>query len=199
MSENEKAPEPTKQNDNSEPRQLGGNSAKPHKSHKKSWVIILCIVVLAVAGYGAYYFLDNNVEPMTNSSKQKQATPAKLQQQVLSLTAEKGGTAAQSYLDTQLKLASTPADKALVYDYMVSAASTKNDTKSALQYAIDSYNQDPTEPRAAKVAGLEQQLGNTAEALKYYKLGLNELSKSQDPYIATKKAAYEKIIKELEK
>ena len=170
-------------------------------------LVVVCAVLAAAATLASWDTLrhlwptlgnQQTGEEASQNMQSKEDTPGDIQHQTIALATGKDPEEAQVYLDSQLKLASTPADKALVYDYMVSVASTVGDIKGALNYALESYKLEPTEPRAAKIANFEQRLGNKTEALKYYKLGLSKLDESDGPYYTIKKDAYEKNISELE-
>jgi len=166
------------------------------KNNKK--VIVLCIVaviVLIIAVMGVLLYMHKAQDSKAEKTGQ------------LSDTVYKDGfNAGQKLLDEDLKKTTNPEEQSKIYINKATLMSQANDADKtkALEYAYKAESLFPNENTAMLIASLEEAQKNTSNAIKYYKLYLERLSKkitSQDPEDMTVREYnyYKKHLEALEK
>lgn len=165
-------------------------------SNKKA--IILCIVVviaLIVTVMGIILYLNK----IQDSKAEKTA-------QLSDTVYTQGFDAGQKVLDENLKKTTNPEEQSKIYINKATLMSQANDDDKtkALEYAYTAERLYPTENTAMLIASLSEAQKNTTNAIKYYKLYLERVSKkitSEDPNDMTVREYnyYKKHLEALEK
>jgi len=177
---------------------------KLNKFNKKKLAIILGITVFIIALSSSYVLYNTNL----NLSKQKLEEQAKENNvtslQLDSVVYQSGFSAGQDLLDKKLEETNIPEDKANIYISKATLMSQSNDLSKALEYAYSAESLYPNEDTAMAVASLEEAHKNNLNAIKYYQLYLERLSKkitSDDPQDAmlSEYNYYKKHLDELKK
>ena len=154
-------------------------------SRRKKLVIFLIVIVLGL-GIVAYvllpHILHKQATPSTTTSQAAKdaysATTNTVYEQAVSVANQQGAAAGQSVLDKQLAKADTNEQKAAVYSAKAALATSPGggtDYTNALQYALQSNTLSPTYHTAGVVAFCYEQLGDKANAIKYYQSAVDQI------------------------
>ena len=185
------------------------NPSSLNRLFRKKWLMSIIIVFFVALLAGGGYFIYNkySVSIIDSSNKQtaKQADQEIISEdisgQMYNITSKKGIDAGQKYLDDKLETANDNAVKALVYirkaELTSSLLGNHNYTK-ALEYAYRAESLSPSADTALSIALYEDKSGNTANAIKYYKLYLEKKPKGVDDAETNNYEYYSSRIKELE-
>lgn len=112
-----------------------------------------------------------------------------------------GPAAGQKVLDEELAKTEDKAKKATIYTQKSTLASSPaggSNMKTALEYAYDAEEENPSYATAIMIAEMEYYTGDKSKALTYYKLYLERLTEEQSDLNPGDKEAVEKRIQELE-
>lgn len=161
-------------------------------------VIILCIVavaVLVISAMGVIFYLNKAQDSKAEKTAQLSDTVYK-----------QGFDAGQKVLDENLKKTTNPEEQSRIYINKATLMSQANDDDKtkALEYAYTAEKLYPTENTAMLIASLSEAQKNSINAIKYYKLYLERVSKkitSEDPNDMTVREYnyYKKHLEALEK
>jgi flagellar basal body-associated protein FliL len=174
------------------------------KRPKKSLIIFIAIVLLAIAGGATYFYLqvkgnNANQQPVSGSNEMVKEALS-VSREIAEIAQTQGGEAAQKKIDEKIEQAETKKEQADLYTLKLSTLLSSNDpnTAVALQYAYKAEEIYPTFGSALNIADLEYAAKNNTVALKYYELymerSIGSDGESLDP---TGKTFYERRIQEL--
>lgn len=157
---------------------------KPSK--KKRVLLIIGVVIIAVAaGVAVAMYFSHRAETTADSGSQSGKTVAqvkasdptqKLQDQATTAVQQGGEAAGQKVYDNALKTTTDKTTEGQIYLLKSSLASQSGDNTTALQYALQADQVVGSAATAASVGQLEEALGNTPDAIKYYNLYLSRAS-----------------------
>jgi len=176
---------------------------------RKKWLVVIIVVIFVTLLTGGGYFIYNkyfvSVKESSNKQTAKQAdqeiTSEDISGQMYNISSKNGIDAGQRYLDDKLETANDNAVKALVYirkaELTSSLLGNHNYTK-ALEYSYKAESLSPSADAALSIALYEDKSGNTANAIKYYKLYLERNPKGADDAETNNFGYYTSRIKELE-
>lgn len=173
-------------------------------SHRKKIIIIIVLAVVVLGSVAAYFIYSgffNNKKSTTSDGKTSTTVSASnLTTKATAVVAQSGYTAGQTYLDKVLDTSSSSDDKAAVYLSKASLASVNSSTQNnsdtveaAIQYSIKADELSPSADTALAVASYSERQKDYETAIKYYKLYLSRISKTDIGY-----EGYESHIKYLE-
>lgn len=124
-----------------------------------------------------------------------------LYEEALAVAEESGPAAAQQVFDDKLQTTTDDQQKSDIYIQkatLAGSATGGSNLAQALEYAYDGEEVSPTYATAILIASLEEQLGNKANALKYYKLYLDRLTDEANQLNPGDKDAYTRKVQQLE-
>jgi tetratricopeptide (TPR) repeat protein len=142
----------------------------PHKRRRWLWVIVVLVLIVLLGGcYFTYRHVHNN------SNKVTLTDAGTIQSQTDSIAEKHGAQAALTVYKQKIPNAANNTVKAELDLQAGAIALNANMYSTALSYALQSYNLNPTSNSSALVATIYQQEGNTTQAVKYFKIAASEV------------------------
>lgn len=166
---------------------------------RKKWIAIVCALLIIVIGGCCIYVNFIKTQKVSSNEKIKVVGVYK---QATEIVKNKGIVAGQAFLDEKLKENINQNNKADIYAYKASLASSYdggNNIEESLKYLYEAEKLAPTMDTASSIASAEDHKKNSPAAIKYYKLYLERaasLSGSDDyQYYSSRLTALEKVNK----
>ncbi|HVS58327.1 MAG TPA: hypothetical protein VHD60_01160 [Candidatus Saccharimonadales bacterium] len=171
-----------------------GGLGAPLRGLKKvwrPWMLAVLILVVGAAGVGVWYWA-------THGSKPRAVSQEVAFNEALTEVNKSGYQQGQKYLDSQLSVAISAAQKSDVYINKASLALNNKDYANALKYARQAETLHSTIGSAVLIAQSAELSGDKTTAIKYYTTANNRMKQSNLPYDSDI-AEYTQKIKDLSK
>jgi hypothetical protein len=176
----------TPKNNQESPKIIGSKPTLLSRRNKRIFVVIIGIILIAIGGYFVYAQVKQSMTAPTAVTTLPDGTtelPAVtvITKKAETIAKEKSAEDAVSYLQSEVTKSSNDVEKARLLSTLVVYASVDQSPaaqKTALEYQLESYQLEPNENSAGVLAGMYTRLGDKANAIKYYRLAIDEAKKS---------------------